>query len=169
VHCLVWRLFASLFGAIGKLPEQISAVRITFPKSDAHTVHILILIAVCAQGYLLVVFALSAIGDYLLWRRALRESIKAYAAGCRNEVGEAVDLAVDELKKVPWRVRKLEASDNRMKYAFGLPIDKREGVIRIIWNTHPWTIVYLLVLFPFPVFWSLLSIISLLTWTPSIR
>jgi len=109
-------------------------------------------------------------GDYLLWRRALRGKIKAYAVNnCKFEVGEAVDLGVEDLKKLPWRMKRLEASDSRMKHVFGGTMNKEEGVVRMIWNSHPWTIVYLAILFFFPVLWFLVSTVSLLSWTPGAR
>lgn len=151
----------------GSLPRQITALGITFSGTDQQR---LIYLALVLQIYFCATFILSALADFVRWKRAIRRKTSTYVErNLEYSVSDATHAAVDILEK--WHFR-LEAPEQRMKtelqgYAQGK--DSLPHFAYMVWQIFPGIFLHLVLILLFPILVFVVSFVSLLVWLPSVR
>jgi hypothetical protein len=159
---------------IGKFPQQISALGITFSNSDEHNV---IWAAIWFQTYLFLTFFMSASTDYLRWRRKLKDKITMY--GEQYSLFEA-DVEVESVtdKYGPLdrsTIRRnlylflnslrLEAPDARIKTELQAYANGHQSLYAVLFHIYPPTVAHHVWLLILPVVLYMISVGVLYAWS----
>jgi hypothetical protein len=121
------------------------------------------------QTYLAIVFVLSALADFTLWRHELRGAVREYfesdqGRGARVFTAEsAVSAAIDELKNKWIRI---EAPDHRISHELQKYMTKKQSLYRTLFNTYPSSVFHHAMVFLFPLLLNCASMACLLFWAP---
>jgi hypothetical protein len=172
-------LFVRLSGA---LPTEWTAIGVKF-SGTAHAW--MIRAAVASNVYLLCVFGLSAVADFIRWRKNLGYRVELYVSehglgssefindslndlslirGSRFSgwVGEAILRAQVFLSgKLP---QGFDASDKQTKRIFSEWKNQRRGLYSALWRIYPTVPIHHFFLFALPFLLSIAASLALVTW-----
>lgn len=143
----------------GSFPQSISSLGITLSTSDRHS---LIKFLTLIDFYLIVVFVLYGIADFVSWRRSFQSAVRQVC----SELGGSVEFNQTVYdSSLPGRRWKWIAEEAELKAAINACETHRKGFFATAFRVAPFVIIRVFIEFGLPLAMGIVSLIALLTWS----